>query len=78
MTWQLFKRLKRKLKHKRKPKHSVIQTHHISYTPEVTVRLYVGEHWVITQLLRRKRISKGFITALKQWLTLNESKAVEV
>ncbi len=56
----------------------VIQTHHISYDPEITVDIHKGEHWVLTQLQRRKKISKGMITALKVWLALNEHKAIEV
>jgi len=56
---------------------SVIQNHHISYKPEVVVPLYKGEHWIITQMQRRKNISKGFITALKVYIALNEHKAKE-
>lgn len=59
-------------------KKSVIQSHHISYDPEIEVRMYKGEHWAITQLNRRKKISRGFITALKNWIALNEHKAVEL
>ena len=57
---------------------TVVQTHHISYFPEVTVRVYKGEHFVLTLIQRRKRISKGFITALKQFLVENEDKAFEL
>ena len=56
----------------------VIQNHHISYDPEVTVLLHKGEHWILTQLQRRKKISKGFLKALKVWIALNESNAKEV
>lgn len=56
-----------------------IQTHHISYDPEVTVLIFKGEHWILTQLRRRtKNISKGFITSLKVWIALNEGKAKEL
>jgi hypothetical protein len=54
----------------------VIQTHHISYEPPVTVRVYQGEHFVLTQLQRRKHISKGFIKAMRVWADLNEDGAV--
>ena len=76
-----FKRIYRLVKKKTKRRRRrgvVVQTHHISYDPEVFVRLYQGEHWVITQLSRRKRISKGFIVALKKWLLENQENAVEV
>lgn len=62
----------------------IIQKHHIVYEnkehkqPEEVVYLYKGEHWAITQLQRRKNISKGFIKALKHWILLNEDKAKDV
>jgi len=60
------------------PRKQVIQQHHICYDPETTVKLYKGEHWIITQLQRRKKVSKGFITALKVWLALNEDRAEDL
>ena len=57
----------------------IIQEHHISHDPEITVKIFKGEHWILTQLERRtKNISKGFITALKVWIALNEAKAKEL
>jgi hypothetical protein len=62
-----------------KRKHSaVIQEHHISYNPEVKVTIYKGEHWLLTWMNRRRRISKGFIQALKQWILEHEKEAVEL
>lgn len=46
--------------------------------PEITVRVWKGEHLLLTWLLRRKRISKGFIVALKDWLSKNEKYAEEL
>ena len=43
-----------------------------------TVRLFQGEHWTITQMQRRKRISKGFLRALKYWIDQSEPKAESV
>ena len=60
------------------PPKTVIQTHHICYDPEVTVRIYKGEHWAITQLNRRKKISRGFIECLKLWISENEGNAIEI
>jgi len=75
----LFKRIYRLAKKKRRRrKGPVIQEHHICYDPEIVVRIYQGEHWVITQLLRRKRVSRGFIVVLKKWLLENQEKAVDV
>jgi len=62
----------------------VKQKHHIVYAEdshkqrEETVMIYKGEHWAITQLQRRKNISKGFIKALKFWTLLNEDRAIEL
>ena len=66
-----------------KRKKHVVQRHHIVYAdegkgPEVVVLIYQGEHWAITQLQRRKHISKGFIEALEYWIAENRYKAVEL
>ena len=66
-----------------KRKKSVIQRHHIVYAdegkgPEVVVLVYQGEHWAITQLQRRRKISKGFIEALEYWIDENRDKAVSL
>ena len=60
------------------PKKTIIQTHHISYSPEVTVRVYKGEHWILSQIQRRKRFSKGFVKALKVVTVLIEQDAVNL
>ena len=62
----------------------IIQKHHLVYEnekhkqKEVTVLLYKGEHWAITQLQRRKKVSKGFIKALEFWLLLNKDNAINI
>ena len=58
-------------------KKQIINTHHISYDPEVTVKLYKGEHWAITVLERRKKnMSKGFLQCLKAYIAKHEEHAV--
>ena len=57
---------------------TVTQPHHISYDPNIVVTIYKGEHWILTQLNRRKKVSKGFVKTLKVWLALNEDKAIEL
>lgn len=57
---------------------SVIQNHHISYNPEVMVPIWKGEHFILNMLLKRQRVSKGFIQHLKIWLAENEAKAEEL
>ena len=65
-------------------KKKVIQNHHLIYEneshkqKEEVVKLYKGEHFVMTMLNRRKNISKGLIKSLKLWILLNEDKAVEL
>jgi hypothetical protein len=56
----------------------VIQKHHISYEPEIIFPIFKGEHWLITNLNRRKNISQGFVIAIKHWLALNEHKAIDL
>lgn len=57
---------------------SVIQNHHISYVPEVIVPIWKGEHFILNMLLKRQRVSKGFIQHLKIWIQDNEPKAEEL
>lgn len=58
----------------------VIQEHHISYNPEVKVTVFKGEHKILTELswYCKKSLSRGFITALKQWIRQNEGRAVDL
>lgn len=57
-----------------------IQRHHISYKPEIIVKIYKGEHELLTKLDRYEvnTVSKGFIRALKSWIALNEHRAEEL
>ena len=59
-------------------KKRIIQNHHISSDPEVTVKIFKGEHWILTQLQRRKNISKGFVQSLRVWLALHEDDAQDL
>jgi len=65
-------------KHRKKSKKTIVQNHHVSYDPEVTVKVYKGEHMILTRLGWRKKISKAFIDALEQWMTENRSAAVDL
>lgn len=62
----------------------VIQKHHIIYEnekhkqKEEIVRIYKGEHFILTQLQRRKNISKGFVKHMKVWLALNEDRTKDL
>ena len=55
-----------------------VQSHHISYEPEEKVIVYKGEHWILTQLQRRKNFSKGFFKALKVLIAIKEDTAKEL
>lgn len=69
----------RDLSRKRKRSEKVvIQAHHLSYSPEIKVRIFKGEHWIVSLMNRRKKVSKGFIRALEKWIVDNEAKAVEL
>lgn len=59
-------------------KKKVVQEHHISYDPEIKQRMYQGEHWLMTNLNRRKFISKGFIRTLKVFIALHDDNAKEI
>jgi len=59
-------------------KKTVMQEHHLAYEPEVKGKLYKGEHWILCQLLRRKKISVWFVKCLGVWILLNGDKADEL
>ena len=67
-------------------KSRVVQVHHLEYqrkdeVPDKkgeTVRLYKGEHWAITQLQRRRYISKGFLRAIEYWIENVRENAIDV
>jgi len=50
------------------------------YKPEVKVTVFKGEHKILSELnwYCRKSVSKGLITALKQWIKENEARAVDL
>ena len=58
----------------RKP---VIQEHHISYKPPFSVQVYKGEHLILSKMqwFCRKKVSQGFITALKVFIAEHEQAA---
>jgi len=65
---------------KPKRKRLVIQPHHIRYKDdpkgEWVVNVWKGEHWILTQANRRKKVSLGFVEALQDWLMRNVAEAV--
>ncbi len=69
-----------KMKKKMMVMGKVLQKHHISYEPEVTVLITKGEHQLLGRLdwYTRKFISAGFIKALKVFIALNEDRAVDL
>lgn len=67
------------MKMPRKRLRNVVHVHHISYEPEITVKIYAGEHWAITQLNRRsKNLSKGFIACLQAYIDTHKHLAVDL
>ncbi|KKL86771.1 hypothetical protein LCGC14_1941380 [marine sediment metagenome] len=64
---------------KRRRVRNKIQEHHLSYDPEITTKIYSGEHYAITMLNRRtKNVSKGFIECIKVWIEKAEKVAVDL
>jgi hypothetical protein len=63
---------------RRKSRKVIVQDHHVSYDPEVKVRVYKGEHMILTRLSWRKKISMGFIKALELWIQEKRLEAVEL
>jgi hypothetical protein len=61
-----------------KRRRSAICVHHITYNPPWTVKVWTGEHWILTHLQWRKRFSKGFFIALENFIIQNKSKGVEL
>ena len=60
-------------------KKQVIQKHHISYNPEIVVKIYKGEHWAITILNRRKKnMSKGFLRCLQEYINIHKDEAEDL
>ena len=60
-------------------KKQVIQKHHICYDPEITVKIYKGEHWAITILNRRKKnMSVGFLRCLQEYIDSHKDMAVDL
>ena len=65
----------------------IVQEHHIIYghpdhksQKDVVVYITKGEHGVLTKIQWwcKNNVSKGFITALKVWIALNEYRAVDM
>jgi len=56
----------------------IVNVHHVSYDPEVTVKMFKGEHRCVTLMERysRRTVSRGFIKCLKVFAALNEDRAV--
>ena len=56
-----------------------IQKHHISYDPEIIVKIFQGEHYIITMLKRRtKNMSKGLLLELQIYLDKYKNMAVDL
>ena len=74
---KFFPHSKRKRRRSRK---SIVQGHHISYDPEVKVDVFKGEHSILSRMqwYCRKKVSKGFIEALKDFIKKREDTAVEL
>lgn len=63
---------------------SVIQKHHIKYKErdgeDFIVPIFKGEHQILTKMqwYCRKKVSKGFITALSHFIETRKKEAVDL
>lgn len=62
-----------------------IQRHHLDYQEGEfgektgkTVKLYRSEHFLITKMQWRSKVSLGFIEALKYWISQVEKDAIDL
>ena len=64
-----------------------VQKHHIQYAhpdkkaqKDIVVYIGKGEHWVLTKMQHwcKNTVSRGFITALKVFIALNEYRAIDL
>ena len=65
-------------KKRKKPSTHVVQPHHITYDPEWIVPVFKGEHFSITKMLRRKRVSQGFLVVLADYIEKHKQMAEAV
>lgn len=58
----------------------IINRHHISYDPEVTVNIFGGEHRAISliEMYSKKTVSKGFLRCLRLFIKKNGGRAVKL
>ena len=60
-------------------KKPIIQKHHITYGDnERCVYVYKGEHHCLTMLQWRKKVSRGFLEALRQYIKDTRGIAVNL
>ena len=53
----------------------ITQSHHISYNPEKIVKIFRQEHFWLTRMGWAKRVSKGFLMALRNFIKENKERA---
>lgn len=63
-----------------KSRGAIVQRHHITYEPERVVYITKGEHLILTRMqwFCKKIVSKGFITALRQFIKDNASRSEDL
>ena len=61
------------------PKKRVINNHHTSYDPEVIVKVFKGEHLIITRLGWTKAPpSTAFLKLLKEYIEKHKDDAIDL
>ena len=57
-------------------KKEIIQVHHISYDPEIVVKVTRAEHFIITRLSWYKELTAGCKKAIRELLKLKPTKKI--
>ena len=73
-----MKTKKQKLRGKKLNRGMIVNRHHLSYEPEIIVRIYRKEHWLFTYLGRLNPISRGLIRGLRHWIKQNKNRAIKI
>jgi len=66
------------LKNPKRKRANVIQVHHLSYDPKITVKIFRKEHWLFTYLGRLNPVSKGLFRGLRYWIKKNKHRGIKI
>jgi len=60
-------------------KKAIVQSHHISYDPEWTTRMYAEEHFYVSRIENfRSPVSRGFLIALQAFILKHQPSSINL